>query len=362
MDGRSDPERSVDVGVLAVKQGGGRVRFEIVDPVEIDWPSLDGFADRTFCQRAGWLAYLQRTQRGEVIVARLEDDGATLGYFTGLIVRRFGIRIMGSPFPGWTTPFMGFNLAAEVPRGDAVRALLPFVFHDLGCMHLELSDPYLTRSDLASSGFTCDVGSTFVTDLRLTEEQILGSMESSTRRALRKGEKSGLAIEEASPAGFAADYFEHLTDVFAKQNLRPTYDQARIAALVESVHPSGDLLLVRARDPDGRSIATGIFPGYGAISFFFGNGSLREYQILRPNEAIHWYALRYWRARGVVEHNWGGAGDYKAKYGGRRVETLHFRLSRNAAIGIGREVARSMYYAPRRLMRRRHLARVARTR
>ena len=49
-------------------------------------------------------------------------------------------------------------------------------------------------------------------------------MESSTRRAFRKSEKSGVTVEEAAAEGFATS-LEHLLDVFAKQQLRPTYDR-----------------------------------------------------------------------------------------------------------------------------------------
>ncbi len=68
--------------------------------------------------------------------------------------------------------------------------------------------------------------------------------------------------------------------------------------------------------------------------------------------------MLYWQARGVYEHNWGGGGDYKEKYGGQRVETLHFRVSRYAALGAARELARRAYYLPRSIKRRRHLRRV----
>jgi hypothetical protein len=33
--------------------------------------------------------------------------------------------------------------------------------------------------------------------------------------------------------------------------------------------------------------------------------------------------MRYWRARGMVHHDWGGGGDYKQKYGGDRVERAY---------------------------------------
>ncbi len=322
---------------------------------EMDWPVLDQFADRTFSQRRGWLEFIRETQHGRVVLARLVDSGTTVGYFTGMIIRRFGIPIMGSPFPGWTTPSLGFNLVPGLPRGDAVAALLPFVFGELGCFHLELADPLLGREDVTRFGFATQVSTTFLSDLRADEDALLGLMTGPARTAIRKSAKNGVTIEEAAAEGFAQDYYSQLLDVFAKQQLHPTYDQARVESLVRNVHPGGDLLLLRARDGDGRSIATGIFPGFNRGSHFWGNASLREYQGLRPNEALHWSAMRYWRARGVVEHNWGGGGDYKEKYGGTRVETLHFRLSRFAAIGRARELARSAYYLPRTIKRRRYL-------
>jgi hypothetical protein len=336
------------------------VRFELVPFDQVDWASLDRFADRTFSQRRGWLEFVAETQAGRPVVASLLDGNAILGAFTGVIVRRLGVPIMGSPFPGWTTPWLGFNLDPAVPRSDAVRALVPFVFRELRCWHLELADPLLNRPDLAPRGFEIHAGSTFVSDLRLEEAALFGGMDSAARRAIRKAEKSGVSVEVAAPDGFGAEFHDQLTDVFAKQSLRPTYDRARVEALIRHVHGSGDLLLLRARDPDGRSIATGIFPGFGSRSHFWGNGSLREFQILRPNEALHWRALREWRARGVVEHHWGGGGAYKAKYGGQPVETLHARLSRFAVIGLGRELARRVYDVPRGVRRRRHLDRVGR--
>lgn len=336
------------------------MKFEAVAIEDVDWPTLDGFEDRTFCQREGWLDFIRTTQRGEIVIGRLDDGGSTVGWFTGVVTRRLGARIMGSPFPGWTTPYLGFNLVDGVPRSEAVAALLPFAFDQLGCLHLELADPRLTRADVRGLPFQTQVGTTFVSDLRVDEDALFATMDSSTRRAIRKAAKNGVVVEEAAAAGFAEEYYAQLTDVFAKQGLKPTYGPERVAGLIDHVHPTGDLLLLRARDGEGRSIATGVFPGFHRLSYFWGNGSLREFQILRPNEAIHWSALRYWRTRGVLDHNWGGGGDYKEKYGGQRVETLQFRMSRYAAIGAARELARKVYYLPRTVKRRQHLRRIGR--
>jgi hypothetical protein len=334
------------------------VKFERARPDDVDWERLDAFEDRTFSQRRGWLEFVRETQGAELVLARLLDGGATVGWFTGLVVRRFGVPILGSPFPGWGTPSLGFNLDPGVPRGEAARALLPFAFRGLGCLHLELADPLLARSDAEALGFEVRTARTFISDLTPDEDEIFAGMESSTRRNWRKSVKSGVTVEEAAPEGFAAEYYTHLLDVFAKQQMRPTYDRERVERMLRHVHPTGDLLLLRARDSEGRSIATGIYPGYNRGSYFWGNGSLREHQILRPNEALHWHAMRTWKERGATAHDWGGGGDYKAKYGGTETQTRFYRVSRYRAIGRARDLARAAYYLPRRVQRRRHLRRI----
>ena len=48
------------------------------------------------------------------------------------------------------------------------------------------------------------------------------------RRCIRKAEKKGVIIEEAQDLRFSTEYFAQLTDVFAKQNLVPTYGIERV--------------------------------------------------------------------------------------------------------------------------------------
>ena len=144
----------------------------------------------------------------------------------------------------------------------------------------------------------------------------------------------------------------HLTDVFAKQGLRPTYGVDRVEKLIRCLYPTGQLLLLRARSPDGRSIATGIYPGGKGYSFFWGNGSLRSDQQFRPNEALHWYAMRTWKARGSKVHDWGGGGEYKRKYGGHEFRVAGIRESRFAVISFARNTARGGYDFIRRAKQR----------
>ena len=320
---------------------------------------MDKYKDRVFSQRLPWLQFIAETQGGEIVIAHLSDEGKTVGYFTGILVKKFGFKIMGSPFPGWTTPYLGFNLLPDISRKKAVAVLISFIFKELGCIHLELADPYLCLDDVQELGFKSKITQTYVSDLTLTEETLFGKMQSACRRCIRKAEKNGIFIEEASPAGFSEEYFTHLTDVFAKQNLKPTYGQERIEKLLKHLYPTGDLLLLRARDVDGRSIATGIYPGFNKMSYFFGNASLRKYQQARPNEAMHWYAMRYWKNRGVENHYWGGGGAYKEKYGGAQISTMSFSLSKYRIILAARLVAEKIYYYQRTVKRKLYLRKIA---
>jgi hypothetical protein len=331
--------------------------FERIGLDEVDWPLLDAAGDRLVSQTRGWLAFLERSQRGELVVARLHADGVTAGYLTGMIVRRLGVRQFGSPLIGWSTPFLGFNLLCDVPPSDALAAAGRFALRDLRCVHMELRDWRLTVSDGAADGFLHRLRRSFLTDLAPDEDTLFSRMSSACRRCVRSSVKQGVVVENAAPEGFADDYYAQLLDVFAKQGMRPTYGVERVQALVDALHPTGALLLLRARDPEGHSIATGLYPGFGDWSFFWGNASLRPSQRFRPNEALNWTAMRTWKARGVRWFDWGGGGDYKLKYGGAEIWNPHFYKSRHRLLTAGYERAFALYYGTRALVARTGLLR-----
>jgi hypothetical protein len=74
-----------------------------------------------------WVEFVAATQKAEPVVARVLRGEEQVGWFTGLVVRRFGIRILGSPFAGWMTGPMGFDLDPGVSRREAAQALIRFV-------------------------------------------------------------------------------------------------------------------------------------------------------------------------------------------------------------------------------------------
>lgn len=319
------------------------MKYKRLDFTEVPWEELDRFADRTVFQTREWVRFVSETQNASPVVTELHDGGEIVGYFTGLTFTRFGIKILGGSFPGWTTPYMGFNLQPGISRSDALAAVEEMAWSDLKCLHLEVSDPYFAVEDGERLGFACEFFHSYRTDLRRSEEELFNGMDSACRRCIRKAEKMGVVIEEADDEAFAEEYYAQLQDVFAKQNLTPTYDLERVRLLIHHVRPSGRVLSVRARDAEGKCIATGIFPGYKRIAEFWGNASWRDRQNLRPNEAIQWYAMRYWKKHGAEIYDWGGEGRYKEKYGCVQHSVPWFVKSRYKMISVLRDEARKMF-------------------
>lgn len=314
-----------------------------VDFAKVNWPVLDQFEDRTVFQIREWIRFISECQNASPVIAEILDDGTPIGYFTGLVIRRLGFKILGSSFPGWTTPYIGFNLKKEGARREALKALEVFAFKDLKCVHLEVSDRLFRPEDSEQLGFDVGAYRSYETDLRQSEQEIFDQMSSACRRCIRKAEKSGVRIEEAHDDAFAEEYYEQLKDVFAKQSLVPTYDLNRVKSLIRNLLPTGHLLLLRALDPKGQCIATGIYPGMNKVAEFWGNASFRHSQNFRPNEFLHWYAMRYWKARGIEVFDWGGGGEYKEKYGVKPTSVPWFRKSRYQLIGALRQHGKKIF-------------------
>jgi hypothetical protein len=294
---------------------------------------------RTIYQTPAWLAFLSDTQHGELVFAILKDGETPLGVFTGLIVRKFGLRILGSPFPGWSTDYMGLTLSPGVAKRRALQALIDFAFQQLGCIHFEIMDRHITEEDLCGLDVQYSLYRSFEIDLNRNENELFANMTSACRRCIRKADKEGVSIEEAQDLDFADEYYAQLQDVFAKQRLVPTYGIDRVRRLIRHLHPTGQLLLLRARDRSGRCIATGIFPHMNGVMYFWGGASWRHSQLLRPNEVIQWHAMKLGKRKGVRIYDMGGDGEYKKKYGGYEIKVPWFRKSKYPWIRYLRDMA-----------------------
>jgi hypothetical protein len=291
-------------------------------------PCAEQYNDHTIFQTREWLKFVSEAQHAEPVTALVRNGNCDVGIFTGLVVNRLGIRILGSPFPGWTTSYMGFNLDPSISRAGVLAALEQFAFRELACIHVEVMDRRLTIRDFEQAGYKYRTLDTYEVDLSRDEEELFIAMDPACRRCIRKGVKNGVRVEAAFDASFVDEFYAQLVEVFVRQKLAPTYSKERVRLLVEHLVPTGRLLLARVVDERGTCIATGIFPAVNGTMYFWGGASRKEYLSLRPNEALHWYAMRYWKVRGITKYDMGGEGEYKRKYGGQAISVPWGRKSK----------------------------------
>ncbi len=311
-----------------------RVTLEPLRLDRVPWDDLDRCTDRTVFQTRGWLSFLEDSQHARPVVAAVHRRGEHVGWFTGAVVRKLGFKILGSPLRGWTTSYMGFNLrdGVDLDVDAALGAVRTLAFRELGCVHVEIMDRRFAPTSGATARFLASPIYGYEVDLRPPPDKILARMNQARRHAIRRAPRNGVTVEQARGLEFADEHYAQLGDVFAKQGLPPPYGIERIRSLIRHVEPTGNLLLVRARDPEGRSIATGVFPGFGRSAYFWMGASWRASQKLLPNEAIQWFAINYWRDRGAVTYDMGGGGDYKSKYGTTDITVTWLRSSRFAGM------------------------------
>lgn len=316
-------------------------------PWEKTHASLD---DRTIYQSWAWLSFLRSTQNGEPVLAAFRNGSGTAGYFTGMVVRRLGLRILGSPFPGWSTSYMGVNLQPGISKRAALDAVKRFAFGELRCSHLEFMDRKFAADEITDCGLRSTLLNGYEVDLTPAEEDIFERFKPSCRQAIRKAIRLGVTVEEADDVAFADQYYAQLQEVFARQHLVPTYDRARVQELIRHIQPTGNLLLLRAKGPEGRVIASGIFLLISPTTiYFWGGASWWAYQSLRPNDLLMWSAMRIGKARGMKIMDLGGAGDYKKKFGGDPISVPWARISSQPFIGLLRETARTFFNLRQRI-------------
>lgn len=314
------------------------LHLERVPLDRVPWEELDRRSDRSVFQTRPWLEVLHACAGVEPVVARVDEGGSTVGWLSAGLVRRAGLRVLGSPLPGWTTSYMGFTLDEPDRAGEALAALRTFAFGELRAVHLEVLDragpappPGWTSTPLP--GWELDLGGR-------DDDALLAGMTSMARRNVRTAARRGVVVEDATDDAdrFAAEHLTHARWVFSLRGRSPTYDERRVAVVLRLLGPRGHVVALRARDEEGRVVASGVFPGLPGSSAVLwlvaGDARARE---LRANEALVHEALRTWRDRGAARFDFGGGGEYKAKFGGRPISVPWLRTSRPAALGALRD-------------------------
>lgn len=318
--------------------------FNRIEITNIDINKFNKIKNKSIFTTIEWINFIHEDSEAKPIILEIFQKDVFVGYFSALTVNKFGIKIVASPFAGWSTCFMGFDVNLN-NKTDILSDLIKYLFKKFKCHYIEIIDRDISVDQAKSAGFNCSPVCTLELDINRSDQELFKAFKTDCRNFIRQFERRGAILEEAIPNDeFAEEYYEQLKDVFAKQFMVPTYSLQKVKKLLKHLSKTDRLLCLRIKNPAGKSIATSIFLGYKEKFFFWGGASLRSYQNYRPNEYMIWYAIKYWRNRGCKVFDMVGVRDYKRKFGSNEVQYAKIMISKYKILFFLKDLAKDGYF------------------
>lgn len=322
-----------------------RYDYSIISIDDIDIDSFNAPQNKTIFTTKQWIEYLSEDSGAIPIIVKIEKEKKLIGYFTCLKMNKFGIGIVASPFEGWSTCHMGFDLVQDANRMDILPKLCDFLYRECKCSYIEVTDRSISIEKAQKYGFMYMSVDTLELEIDRTDEELFKVFKTDCRNFIRQFERRGATIDIAKPDDvFAEEYYSQLEDVFAKQGLVPTYSCKKVKCILKHLKDTDNVLCLRVRDPEGNSIATSIFFGYKNKFYFWGGASYRSGQHYRPNEYMLWTAIKYWRDRGCVTFDMVGVRDYKRKFGSHEEVYAKLIFTKHPILLPLRNMAKKAYF------------------
>lgn len=326
--------------------------FEKIDYDKINIQEFYSFQNKSIFTTIPWMNFILEDNPGaQPIIVRISEDNKLLGYFSGMKIKKMGVSILGSPFRGWSTCFMGLDVAPDMSEDKIIelyKALSPYLLKEYKCQYMSISERNLSV-EKAREYFHTTALNTLELNIDRTDEELFKVFKTDCRNFIRQFERRGATIEIAEPNDeFADEFYEQLIDVFDKQNMIPTYSVEKVRRLIRNLAGDNMVLCLRVRDPEGKSIATSIYPGYNNKFFFWGGASYRSGQHYRPNEYMIWTAIKYWRDKGAIWFDMVGVRDYKRKFGSKEINYAGIEVAMPGLIWA-KNMAEKIYFCSLKL-------------
>lgn len=315
----------------------------------IDWAEFYKYSKKPVLTTKEWLKFIMEDSEVKPIVLRITEEDKFIGYFSCFKTNKFGVTIIGSPFPGWSTPYMGIEVEDSSLKIDLIPALVDYLKKKHKALFIQITDREISFDDANSlenlPGYKIEDSDTLELSIDMDDDHLYKQMKTDCRNFINQFTRRGAHVEKAVPNDeFAEEYYNQLKDVFAKQKLVPTYGVEKVKCLLRNLSQNERVLCLRVISPDGNSIATGIFPGFNHKMFFWGGASYRESQQFRPNEYMIYTAMKYWRDRGCKVFDMVGNRPYKKKFGAYEVKYPTIYIAKYGILLTLKNFAARLYY------------------
>lgn len=307
--------------------------FKIAKIEEIDTSDYYSNPDKVPFVHLEWVRFLE-TMNGvsPIILEVYTENDKRIGYFAGGIQVFHGVKLLGSPFWGWMSQHMGFDLREEVNKAALVDNLIDYAIDNLHVNYIQLTDFKIEYADIKNCTHKLIKGMCYKTcyiDLTLDEAQLRKNLKSGYRTCIRKFYKNGGYIEEDYTEEFIEEHHRHLEQVFKKVGRKtPNYREKMCMLYNSSDFSKGadnklGVYSIKAIIPEkvdgeivNKSIASSYYIHNGYMAKFVSNASYPAYLKYCPNQALTWNAMMAFKAAGLHYLDMGGGGDYKLNYSG----------------------------------------------
>lgn len=146
---------------------------------------------------------------------------------------------------------------------------------------------------------------TALSDLSMSEEELLAGMKQKTRYNIRLAERKGVRVQ---PSGDFDCFFHLYAETAARDGflIRPRDYYLAVMARMQQAG-LGQLLLAEAA---GEQVAGVFLLRFGPTAWYFYGASSSRSRDLMPNYLLQWEAIRWARGQGCTVYDWWGAPDH----------------------------------------------------
>jgi hypothetical protein len=286
---------------------------------------IRAFDCRTVYHSAAWIRTISE-EFGAIprLLSCQDSGGATQLAWPGLVVKKGPLQILGSPLPGWSTPYLGplaaspEALASVVNGSDLTRRLRRFSYIELRALRQCSSD-----ESFAQIGFVKQSEfETYLLDIASpSEEELWDQLVGRCRTAVRKARKSDISIAFEADASFIDEFWDMSLGVFAKSGLRPQFSKTLLSRLWDELGDGGVKVLTARKD--GQRIAMLLLLFDHRTMYNHAACSLPEFNRLGPSNLLHWEAILDAKRMGLRSYDFvsasGAAGKFKASFGPQKI-------------------------------------------
>ena len=273
------------------------------------------YKNKTIYHTYEWLEFIEESQNLKKIIFEIKYDGKVVGYLPGFPIKKGPIKIFGSRFAGWMTPYMGPLMNDDFPQDVFFKEFKKLMKKE-GFHYAELNNRFLDIEIARKEKYLIIEGITFNASIKETPEEIQASYKRATKKRVRQALKDeNLLVEQTKDMDFVEQNYRMLNDVFTKSKMKPTYPKSRVEILLNKFLDS-DYLWFTWVKLDDKVIASRIDLIYDYWLYSFNSSSDLDFLKYSPNELARYSIMCYAAERGANRYEMVGGGEYKANFGG----------------------------------------------